>query len=328
MTVVTSGTPLRVQGDAMRTDDDRFGQLRDSSDVAEDPRELNRRMAEDGYLLLRGLLPRHDVLEARREVTKRLAAQGLLEPGTRPEDAIGISAQDAASRHDQQDSDSHYRRRIEFMPDELARDNSPLEALLYGRTMMSFFERFLGEPAKHFDFTWFRSVFPHTKGTRPHTDVIFMGRAERERLYTAWTPIGDIDQRQGGLVVLEGSHLHTGLRYGYSATDVDTRCENRPERPDWWTRNQQSGGDDVAIGDDVNSIRDLVGGRWLTGEFAAGDVLIFSVYTVHGSLDNQSDRIRLSSDSRYQPASKPADARWVGENPPGHGPGGKRDLIC
>ena len=60
----------------------------------------------------------------------------------------------------------------------------------------------------------------------------------------------------------------------------------------------------------------------------AGDVLIFSVFTVHASLDNRSDRVRLSSDSRYQPASKPADERWIGTNPIGHGHAGKIGKIC
>jgi len=53
------------------------------------------------------------------------------------------------------------------------------------------------------------------------------------------------------------------------------------------------------------------------------------MYTVHASLDNASgNRIRFSSDSRYQPASLPADERWIGENPPAHGLAGKRGRIC
>jgi hypothetical protein len=59
-----------------------------------------------------------------------------------------------------------------------------------------------------------------------------------------------------------------------------------------------------------------------------GDLLTFSVYTVHGSLDNQSNEIRLSSDSRYQLADEPMDERWVGENPPGHGGDSIKKLIC
>ncbi len=58
-----------------------------------------------------------------------------------------------------------------------------------------------------------------------------------------------------------------------------------------------------------------------------GDVLIFSAFTVHGSLDNGSNQIRLSADSRYQRASEMADERWIGEHPPGHGTR-ERDMIC
>ena len=33
-------------------------------------------------------------------------------------------------------------------------------------------------------------------------------------------------------------------------------------------------------------------------------------------------------DSRYQLSSEPIDERWVGERPDGHGPGGKKAMIC
>ena len=50
--------------------------------------------------------------------------------------------------------------------------------------------------------------------------------------------------------------------------------------------------------------------RWLTAEYRMGDVLVFSMYTMHASTDNQSESaVRLSSDTRYQLASEPADAR-------------------
>ncbi len=75
-------------------------------------------------------------------------------------------------------------------------------------------------------------------------------------------------------------------------------------------------------------LRDRLGGRWLTGDFRAGDVLIFGMDTIHASLDNQTDALRLSCDSRYQLASEPADPRWVGENPVGHTSAGKQGRIC
>ena len=57
-------------------------------------------------------------------------------------------------------------------------------------------------------------------------------------------------------------------------------------------------------------------------------MLIFSIHTVHASLDNRSNRIRLSADSRYQRADEAADERWVGEKPIGHSQAGKRGRIC
>jgi hypothetical protein len=59
-----------------------------------------------------------------------------------------------------------------------------------------------------------------------------------------------------------------------------------------------------------------------------GDLMAFNMFLVHGSTDNRTDRIRLSSDSRYQLASEPVDERWIGENPIAHGPAGKRGMIC
>ena len=56
-----------------------------------------------------------------------------------------------------------------------------------------------------------------------------------------------------------------------------------------------------------------------TANFEAGDVIIFSMTLLHGSLDNCSPngQVRLSSDVRWQPAADPVDPRYVGDNPPG-----------
>jgi ectoine hydroxylase-related dioxygenase (phytanoyl-CoA dioxygenase family) len=195
--------------------------------------------------------------------------------------------------------------------------------VLYNGPMMAFFEGFIGEPVRHYDFTWYRSIFPHRYGTAAHSDIVYMGRGERERLFTAWTPLGDLDLEQGGLAILEGSNNHDGLRDSYWKRDVDAYCANREDQRDEWGR-----GLNGVLAQDVGRIRGAFGGRWLTSEYRAGDVIIFSIYTVHCGTDNNSDRIRLSSDSRYQPASKPADERWIGPNPMAHGAGAKRGLIC
>lgn len=63
---------------------------------------------------------------------------------------------------------------------------------------------------------------------------------------------------------------------------------------------------------------DQFGGQWQTTEFKMGDVLIFGMFTMHGSLTNVSNRYRITADTRYQRADDPVDERWVGENPIGH----------
>jgi hypothetical protein len=132
-----------------------------------------------------------------------------------------------------------------------------------------------------------------------------------------------------GLIVLEKGNQHERINKNYGAKDVDTFCENR--RPSDYTG--MGGGGNISNGGWLSrtpaTLRRNLGGRWLTcPEYRMGDLLAFSVYTIHASLDNYTNRIRLSSDSRYQRADEPADERWIGENPVGHGPGGKRGMIC
>ena len=59
-----------------------------------------------------------------------------------------------------------------------------------------------------------------------------------------------------------------------------------------------------------------------------GDLLIFSMRTIHASLDNQSDLIRISADTRYQPANEPSDARWNVENATPYNKEFKKGRIC
>jgi ectoine hydroxylase-related dioxygenase (phytanoyl-CoA dioxygenase family) len=161
-------------------------------------------------------------------------------------------------------------------------------------------------------------------GTHAHCDVVYMGRGTHN-LLTAWVPLGDVPITTGGLIVLEGSHRYDPIVRNYCQLDVDSTCANQEGENSLSARGFDRGG---AITSDPAALRVEQGGRWLTAEFEMGDVLIFSVFLTHASLDNGSNTIRLSSDSRYQPASQPADERWVGDNPPGHGPQSTLEWIC
>lgn len=306
---LTDDLTLKSITHPLDTSEEAFGELRDSALIAGDARQLRTRMQEDGYLFIRGFFKRDDVLAARKVIVDRLAAEGVLELGTDPMDAI---IKTGAASH--------------FRPD-LTQNNQPLMDLIYGEQMMEFYSDFFGEPALHFDFTWLRAMEP-SLGTQPHCDIVYMGRGEREKLLTAWVPLGDAPLRLGGLMVLEGSHLHHEKLRHYLERDVDTYCSNGRHADEIEAGKKQWEWNGTLSKDPV-SLREKLGGRWLTTAFEAGDLLTFTMYTVHASLDNQSgNRIRFSSDSRYQPASSPADERWVGVNPIAHSLAGKRGRVC
>lgn len=305
--VVDAHTRIVSQGRELSTDPSAFGELRDSSSVVEDAEALRERMAEDGYVFLRGYLNRPDVEAARRDVLERLAGEGLLRDDTELSEGVLKTNTPVRLRQD------------------LTQRSEPLRHLLKEGPMIALFERFLGGKVRPFDFIWMRSVVPG-RGTAPHGDSVFMNRGTLN-LYTVWTPLGDIDTTLGGLIVLEKSHRLDEIVNSYGQRDVDTYCEDDPNAEEIrttgkWPWNGQ-------ISDDPVALREQFGLRWLTTDFRMGDLLFFTMYTLHASLDNATkDRIRLSSDTRYQLASDPVDERWIGEDPIGHGPEAMRSIIC
>ena len=104
-----------------------------------------------------------------------------------------------------------------------------LQSVLHGERMTGFFAGLLGGAVRGYDFIWLRHQRP-SHGVEPHCDVVFMGRGTPDVL-TCWTPFGDIPLGGGGLMLLEDSHRQSAVRIAdYLAQDVDTYCEQRPER--------------------------------------------------------------------------------------------------
>ena len=302
---------LYSYGHPLDMTDDKAGLLRDSSDAADDFNELRRRHVEDGYLYMKGYLDRDEVLAARGSLTERLAAEGVLDT-TRPH-LDGYAAPGGG---------------YAFKP-EVTKNNPAVQNLLYGGRLAEFYRKFFAEEIRHYDFTWLRAIGPG-KGTNPHCDLPYMGRGTHRHM-TCWVPYGDISFDLGGLVVLEGSHKRMDLLEKYVYRDVDAFCENKPNE----VANALGGAKTFGwtfsgtLSHNPPMVRNKFGGRWLTTEYEAGDFLTFGMFQVHASLDNRTEnRLRISSDTRYQRASEPIDERWVGANPPAHGPNGKRNLIC
>lgn len=288
---------------------------------------LPKRLAEDGFLFLRGFFPRADVLQARQVVTDRLMQRGFLNPAFPAQDAV------AAPRLKIVNSQSAFRPPTDHAPepiktyqaDDLTRENRPLHALLYGERLLNFFQKLLGGPVRHYNYTWFRMVSPGF-GTPPHCDIVYMGRGT-DQVFTTWMPLGDTPLKIGGLMVLEGSHRQADRLAKYLSRDVDEYCTNGRYAAEIEAGKRLFEWDGTLSHNPV-TLREKLGGRWLTTEYRAGDILIFTMKTIHASLDNQSDRIRLSSDSRYQLASEPIDERYVVANPVPYARDFKRGRIC
>jgi len=255
-------------------------ELRDSNDLLGDFQGLRTRMNEDGYLLIRGFHDRDQVMKARRSFIDKIAGQNKLMPGTDPDD--GLIGPENKLANFQGSSDQP----------------KPFIDLVNGEHVMRFFDQFLDGESLTFDYKWARAVGTG-ESTGAHYDVVYMGRGTKN-LYTVWTPLGDIPYDLGGLAVLQGSHHFEKVKETYGKMDVD-----RDKVQGWFSN------------DPVETIEKF-GGRWATTEYQAGDVLIFGMYTMHGSLTNQTNRYRLSCDTRYQLKSDPVDERWIGKKPKGH----------
>jgi hypothetical protein len=285
-----------------------FGELRASADCLGQPAVLNQRLEEDGYLFIPGFLPRDLILAGRAAVTDRLAAEGALDPAYPVIEGMGRVDKALGYRGD------------------LAKDNAAISRVVFGPELLGFYAELFGEPVRHFDHTWFRAI-SRGQGTPPHCDLVYMSRGTHQ-LLTCWIPYGEVPLEVGGLMVLEHSHRQTARLRNYLEVDVDLYCENRAREVEK-VRGKGGWSHPGYLTNNPVSLREKLGGRWLTCEhWQPGDFLTFKMTTIHASLDNQTDRIRLSSDTRYQRASQPADARWVGANPPLHGPGAKQGMIC
>ncbi|MBA3710315.1 MAG: phytanoyl-CoA dioxygenase family protein [Planctomycetes bacterium] len=280
-------TTLRFWNQDLELGGDYLGELRESQADA-DVGELRARMDEDGYLFIRGLHHRDDVLAARRELLDRLHSAKALDPYASLMDGIiGPAGQPSWMEA--------------FHRGEGATKGPAFLALVEGRPVMDFFARFFDRPVLTFDFKWLR-VVGRGEFTSAHLDNVYMGRGS-PNLHSVWTPIGDTSMDMGALALIPGSHRlesYARVRETYGRMDVD--------------RDNVDG----AFTDTPTELIDRFGGRWATADFRAGDALIFSMFTMHGSLTNTTDRFRISCDTRYQPSDEPVDERWVGEKPKAH----------
>jgi hypothetical protein len=321
---IPANSSFRPRSRGLELDVNEFGFLRDSSDAAGRPELCHQRIQDDGYLYLPGFFRREEVLEARDVVTDRLMANGFLDERFPAGEAVVKNIKIANSQSAfRPDGDPTTLKT--YKADDFTGNNPPLEALMHQGKLRHFFEGYFSRDVVYLNYTWFRVVSPGV-GTPPHCDIVYMGRGTKN-LLTTWLPVGDAPLHVGGLMILENSHKQTDRLRNYLSRDVDEYCANGPNAEKIESGEMMMEWDGWLTKDPV-SLREKLGGRWLTADYHAGDVLIFTMHTIHASLDNQSDRIRLSADFRYQPADEPMDERFAVDNPVPYARQFKKGRIC
>jgi hypothetical protein len=271
--------------------------MRDSFFAPDETETLRAQLDNDGYLLLRGLLDVEEVLAVRRYLLADLSSKGYLDPTHPLDDAVLAKDSGFAAG--------------EFGECAAPIDEPVFQKLLRQGALPLFFECFLGGPVRNLDRTILRSRAGNQwSATYPHCDSVFMGRGTSQ-LFTTWIPLGDVDYSLGGLIVLAGSHRSQSLRKSYCHRDVDEYCLNHPEEAALARAGKRPW--DGKLSEDPTAAQQQLGGRWLTTHYQPGDVVVFPIYTVHASTDNQTGRIRLSIDTRFQRPGDPVDERWVGD---------------
>lgn len=250
--------------------------------------QLPQLLERDGYLLLRNALPVEQVKRARQDVLERLAAVGEIAQPVEAAIATGTSRR--AALHP--DLNSFWRGVCE----------SPLlRAATHGPALAEISAAVLGGATKPFDFLWLRTML-EGRASPLHFDHVYMNRGT-PNMVTIWVPLGDVSVEGGPLVVVEGSNRFADLQDRYRGVDVD-----RDGLPGSFPQ------DAVAFATSRNA-------RLLTANFNIGDVIVFDMFTLHGSCDNRmgGGRVRLSCDVRWQRAGEAEDDRWFGSPPKGHG---------
>ena len=265
-------------------------ELADSNGLIGDRDALAGRLAKDGYLFFRGLLPPATVRSAGVAILGQLRAGGWSPgpggPGAVPGGPGAATVREALA-------DPAFRAAI----------TSPgLNQIPYLPPLRGLVRQLLGPQAFSYPAKVLRAVHPEAQGAsgglrwrpgralgRPlgryvHYDYAVSGVQD---MLTSWLPLMDIPVRLGGLAVRPGGHLAAPV-------------------PPQVLRQREPG--------------------WATTGYHPGDVIVFHCLTPHAALPNTDTALRLSADFRWQRADQPAPAelvlgpagrpRWAGTDAP------------
>ena len=289
-----ASAPLRSNGFVLDDRPERLGRLRPTSGSGVGVPALRDRFAADGYVWLKGCLPRDEVLDFRGHFFRQFADTGLLVPDSDPRDGIY-----GGSDHDAELA----RRRLM----EIVR-SAAYEAFCLHPRLWRLLDEFVGGPSYLHKRKLIRYTRPgDVSATGAHYDLTYL-RGGTDKLVTVWIPIGDTPAIMGGLVYLEGSDRNgRALEAEFAAENAHLPPADRIRA---FNKTLNDGG---WISKDLPAMAERFDSRWLIADYEAGDVVLHSPYMIHAATcnDDPSGRLRLSTDIRYQNVRDEIDARWA-----------------
>ncbi|KAM5343493.1 hypothetical protein ACJ41O_012030 [Fusarium nematophilum] len=239
-----------------------FGQLR-LSDPSEPLEVLRKRYDTDGYLFLKGLIPREDILAGRASYFKAMSVSGLLEPGTDPVEGIfnksadpkdypniGAGAAENGRLGTTTKAAQFEDLSVKAHTDEwyIGSEDGQVQGFVHNPVLKAFVEEFTGwgKDTLSLKRTLLRNNCPTNRAIGVHYDQVFLRYGEPTSV-TAWVPMGDIALDGGGLIYLEGGNelgeeiendfakkaLAAGMseeemKYAFNKNMMNPRIDNQP----------------------------------------------------------------------------------------------------
>lgn len=270
--------------------------------------ELRARYEADGYLLLRGLLPRDDVLRAREAYFEALAHTGVLRPGTAAVEGRFDDARDAADYPGlgAGQGEGTSETAAAFIEAALRQHTAPWywsaeggegdaegegegegegqgaqksKGFAQHADLRAFVARFTGWGSGRTTAvkrTLLRNNTPGNKAIGVHYDQTFMRYGEPTSV-TAWVPIGDVGLEGGGLIYLEGGEaLGAEIEADFTRKAAAAGMTEEETRYAFNANMLQTG----FLCEGPREFGRRYGKRWLVGAYEAGDVVLHRAHAV------------------------------------------------
>jgi phytanoyl-CoA hydroxylase len=237
------GVPLYVNDGLLAPDE--VKPLRPSY-PSEPLEELCKRYAEDGYVFLKGLLPREDVNSARGCYFQRLQPCGVIDPDSDPREGIfnasgavadypGVGVEAGSGAPATSNEELFTELALKAHTDEwyIGSPDGKVPGLVNHPKLLQFVADFTGWGDKTLAIrrTLLRNNTPGNKAIGVHYDQIFLRHGEPSVL-TAWVPIGDIALDGGGLIYLQdGGFCSVDKNVSFALAGADEKGGKKSRRP-------------------------------------------------------------------------------------------------